>query len=140
MAPRTQAKPSRITLADLSPDERRALLEEAREEARHNPRDVEGYDALAPRERIIRDLMDARDHSRGCPVQEGERLGRIEGYDARRPPDPVSGAPERWLGVARCAECGGATVLDTTLEQAVEEYEAGLDETAQAADTPDTTL
>lgn len=119
--PAATRKPA-LTLADLSVEDRDALLAQAREEAKHNPR-VDGYDELAPREQAVRDLMDARDHTRGCPVQEGTELGRVEGYDARRPPDPASGAPERWLGVIRCINCGGATVLATTLDVAIEDLE-----------------
>jgi hypothetical protein len=52
--------------------------------AKHNPTDVEGYDELTARNKAIRELMDARDHVRGCPVQEGRELGRVEGYDGRR--------------------------------------------------------
>ena len=103
----------RITLGDLSSEARKALLEEAREAAKHNPTDVAGYAELTERERAIRDLMDARDHSRGCPVQEGTELGRVEGMDAYRPGDPNTGRPPATIAVIRCVECGGSSVLDT---------------------------
>jgi hypothetical protein len=120
--PRTESKP--ITLADLSVEDRKALLEQAREESKRNPRDVNGYHDLSDREQAIRDLMDARDHSRGCPVQEGTALGRVEGYEARRPPNPALGKPEQWLAVIRCVECGGSTVYDgETEERPLEPFE-----------------
>lgn len=106
--------PATITLADLSEADRKQLLEQAREESKHNPRDVPGYDQLSDDEKVIRELMDARDHARGCPVQEGVELGRVEGYDARKPPNPATGEPARYIGVIRCIECGGSTVLDGT--------------------------
>lgn len=124
-------KPRRITLADLSDEDRKALLSEAREAARFNPTDVEGYDSLAPREKAIRGLMDARDHTRGCPVQEGTELGRIEAYDAYKPRNPDTGEPARTIAVIRCVECGGSSVLadqDGGLEAALE----------RAASSPDT--
>lgn len=139
MTTRTRSKA--VTLADLSEDDRRALLEEAREAARHNPRDVPGLEALSERELAVRDLMDARDHTRGCPVAAGEELGRIEGYDARRPPDPASGSPEKWLGVIRCVTCGGATVLDERLEAALDAHAATVAAAADGGDPdPDDTL
>jgi hypothetical protein len=143
MPPRTE-KPKAITLADLSDEDRKALLEQAREESRHNPRDVEGYDELTDRERAFRELMDGRDHVKGCPVQEGARLGRIEGFEARKPPNPAIGEPERILGVLRCIDCGGSSVLDTPLEEAVERAIEGLPEPAGVAaggdgDDPDET-
>lgn len=110
---------TRITLADLNADDRRELLEAAREEAKHNPTDVPGYEDLSDREKAIRGLMDARDHSRGCPVQTGTTLGRVEGFDGTRPPNPAIGRPAAELGIVRCMECGGQTVLDTTLNVAV---------------------
>lgn len=117
----TAAKPkAKITLADLSDEDQRALMLEAREASKRNPVDVKGFDALTDHEKAVRGLMDARDHQRGCPVQEGAELGRVEGYDARRPADPVSGAPAKDVGVVRCVNCGGATVLDTRLEVALE--------------------
>jgi hypothetical protein len=118
MTPRTATK--RVTLGDLSDDDRAALLEEAREAARHNPTNVPGYEELSDQERLIRGLMDARDHLRGCPVQEGRTLGRVEGYDGRKPPNPATGTPERRLAVIRCIECGGTSVLAVPLEEALE--------------------
>lgn len=124
------AKP--ITLADLSDEDRKALLEEAREATTRNPVDVEGYDDLSDREKGIRSLMDARDHARGCPVETGAELGRVEGYDARKPPRPDLGEPERYFGVVRCVECGGTTVLAKRLDEALEDVElnAGADDGA----------
>lgn len=118
--PPTTTKPKAITLGDLSQEDRKALLEQAREEAKRNPTDVAGYEELTPRERAIRSLMDARDHSRGCPVQEGRDLGRVEGYEGRKPPNPALGEPEKYLGVVRCIECGGSTILEERLEPAIE--------------------
>lgn len=123
-------KPKAITLADLSTEDRKRLLEQAREEAKHNPRDVDGYDELTERERAFRVLGDARDHMRGCPVQTGTELGRVEGFDARKPPSPATGEPERILGVIRCCECGGSTLLDAPIDQAVDEALADLPEPA----------
>lgn len=125
------AKPKTITLADLTDEDRRALLEEAREQAKHNPRDVDGYDELGDRERGIRDLMDARDHLRECPVGLGKELGRIEGYDSRIPPRPDLGQPERFVAVIRCCECGGSTALDAPLEEALEAQAAAAIDTEQ---------
>lgn len=125
-----QPKPRRITLNDLSDEERSALLEEAREASKRNPTDIDGWAELAPREKVIRGLMDARDHMRGCPVQEGRELGRIEGYDAWRPPNPATGRPPANIAVIRCIECGGSSVLDDppmTINQAVEEAERELE-------------
>lgn len=129
MPPTTRDKPAPakgITLADLSEDDRKALLEDAREQAKHNPTDVPGYERLTARNKAIRALMDARDHVRGCPVQEGTELGRIEGYDGRKPPNPAAGQPEKFLGVVRCVECGGSSLLDTTIDAAVEATVAEL--------------
>lgn len=112
--------PKPITLADLSDEDRKALVEQAREEAKRNPTDVPGIENLTERELAIRALMDARDHARGCPVQEGRELGRVEGYEGRKPPNPATGEAERFLGVIRCVECGGSTVLDERLDPAVE--------------------
>lgn len=129
MSPQPQ-QPRRVTLADLSDDDRRALLLEAREEAKRNPTDVVGYDDLSERERVIRGLMDARDHMRGCPVQEGTDLGRVEGYDAFRPPNPATGRPAATIAVVRCIECGGTSVLDDpprTIEEAISEHESELE-------------
>lgn len=121
MTPATTDKNKRtVTLGDLSDEDRKALLDQAREQAKHNPTDVAGYGELTARNKAIRELMDARDHVRGCPVQEGRELGRIEAYDGRRPPNPATGEPERYLGVVRCVECGGSTVLDARLEAAIE--------------------
>lgn len=132
MAPTTtdKTKAKAITLGDLSQEDRKALLDEAREQAKHNPTDVPGYQSLTAREKAIRALMDARDHTRGCPVQEGEELGRIEGYDGRRPPNPALGKPEQFVGVVRCVECAGATVLEERLEPAIERVidELGLED------------
>lgn len=114
------AKPKTITLADLSDEDRKALLEQAREEAKHNPRDVEGYAELSDPERAFRELMDARDHIKGCPVAEGTVLGRVEAFNGRRPPNPALGEPERMLGVFRCCECGGSTVREEPLEALLE--------------------
>lgn len=120
MAPSpTKEKTGPVTLGDLSEADRKALLEEAREQAKHNPTDVVGYDTLTARNKAIRMLMDARDHSRGCPVQDGRELGRVEGYDGRKPPDPATGQPEKYLGVVRCQECGGSTLLEERLDEAV---------------------
>lgn len=116
----------KMTLADLSDDDRRELLEEAREAAKTNPTDVEGYAELSDREKAIRSLMDARDHMRGCPVQEGRELGRIEGYDSRKPPNPAIGEPERFIAVVRCIECGGTTAF-TRPPQTLDEVLAGID-------------
>lgn len=101
-----------ITLGDLSDEDRAALVRQAREASKRNSVEVEGYERLTERERAIRALMDARDHSRGCPVGEGEELGRIEGYDSRVPPNPAIGQAAFEVGVIRCVECGGTTVLD----------------------------
>lgn len=108
-------KPKRVTLADLSDEDRIDLLEQAREAARFNPTDVDGYAELSDREKAVRGLMDARDHARGCPVQEGTELGRIEGYDAFKPANPNTGEPARTVTVIRCIECAGSTVLDNRL-------------------------
>lgn len=118
MTPPRNAKP--ITLADLSDEDRKALLEEAREEAKHLPRDVDGYSELTERERAFRELMDNRDHVKGCPVAEGAILGRIEGFDGRQPPNPAIGEPEKLRAVIRCIDCGGASVLEDRLDVAVE--------------------
>lgn len=122
MTPATtdKQKGKAITLGDLSQEDRKALLEQAREQARHNPTDVDGYERLTAREKAIRALMDARDHARGCPVGDGLELGRVEGYDGRRPPNPAVGKPEEFVGVIRCVECAGATVLEERLEPAIE--------------------
>lgn len=121
MAQRTPTtKATGITLGDLTEADRKALLEEAREQAKHNPTDVAGYESLTAREKAIRALMDARDHARGCPVQEGRELGRVEGYEGRRPPNPALGRPEEHVGVIRCVECGGSTVLEERLDAAIE--------------------
>lgn len=111
--------PARLTLADLTDEDRKALFEEAREASRRNPTDVEGYQALSARERAIRELMDARDHTRGCPVQEGTELGRIEGYDAFKPGNPNTGERPRTIAVIRCVECAGSSVLTEDLEAAL---------------------
>lgn len=134
--PQPRAK-RRITLSDLSDEDRRSLLAEAAEASKHNPRDVDGYADLTPREQAVRELMDARDHARECPTASGAELGRIEGYDARRPPDPASGAPERYFGVIRCVNCGGATVLDDRLEPSIEEQLERLDAEQQTEDPDD---
>lgn len=133
----TEKKRPGITLGDLSEADRKALLEQAREQAKHNPTDVDGYAALTARNKAIRALMDARDHTRGCPVQEGRELGRIEGYEGRRPPDPARGRPEQFLGIVRCIECGGSTVLEESLEPAIERVadELGLED-PDPTDTP----
>lgn len=133
----TEKKRPGITLGDLSEADRKALLEQAREQAKHNPTDVDGYAALTARNKAIRELMDARDHTRGCPVQEGRELGRIEGYDGRRPPDPALGRPEQFLGVIRCIECGGSSILEERLEPAIERVvdELGLED-PDPTDTP----
>lgn len=128
MATDTAKKAKAITLGDLSDEDRKALVEQAREEAKRNPTDVDGYVELTPRERAIRALMDARDHSRGCPVQEGRELGRVEGYEGRKPPNPALGEPEKYLGVVRCIECGGSTLLAERLEPAIEAMLDELDE------------
>lgn len=133
MPPATRKR--RLTLADLSDEDRKALLEDAREAARHNPTDVDGYDELGEREKRIRELMDARDHMRGCPVQEGTTLGRIEGYDAHKPPNPNTGAPGRVVAVIRCLECGGTSVFDRQpggLEDALARLEAAHNADADA--------
>jgi hypothetical protein len=128
MAPQTTDKTKRtVTLGDLTEADRKALLEQAREQAKHNPTDVEGYESLSARNKAMRALMDARDHVRGCPVQLGRELGRIEAHDGRRPPNPATGEPERFLGVIRCVECGGSTVLEARLEAAVEATIAELE-------------
>jgi hypothetical protein len=103
---------TKITLGDLSAADRKDLIEQAREASKRNPTDVDGYDALSERERAIRALMDARDHSRGCPVGNGVELGRVEGYDSRVPPNPALGQAAHEVAVIRCVECGGSTVLD----------------------------
>lgn len=108
-----------ITLADLSDEDRIALLAQAREEAKRNPVDVDGYAELPDRDKRVRALMDARDHARDCPVALGLELGRVEGYDARKPPRPDLGEPARDVGVIRCIECGGASVLDESIDVAV---------------------
>lgn len=120
--PPVKTKPAagkRITLADLSDEDRLALLKDAREEAKRNPTDVPGYDELSDAEKARRSLMDARDHLRGCPVQEGTELGRIEAYDVRRPPNPATGEGPKQLGVVRCIECGGTSALGTNIEDAL---------------------
>lgn len=101
-----------ITLGDLSEADRRELLAEAKEAAKRNPVEVDGYEALSDREKAIRALMDARDHSRGCPVGEGLELGRIEGHDGRVPPNPAIGQAAYHVAVIRCMECGGETILN----------------------------
>lgn len=118
------AKPKTITLADLSDEDRTKLLEEAREASKRNPTNVEGYAELSEREQAIRGLMDARDHLRDCPVGLGRELGRVEGYDSRVPPRPDLGQPERFVAVIRCVECGGSTVLEAPLEEALEAHAA----------------
>lgn len=115
----TAAAPRRITLADLNDEERTALLSQAREEAKRNPTDVPGYDELSDAEKARRALMDARDHFRGCPVQEGAELGRVEAYDVRVPGNPATGALPTNIGVVRCIECGGTSALTTNLEEAL---------------------
>jgi hypothetical protein len=124
MPPVTKAKA--ITLADLTDEDRVKLLEEAREAAKTNPTDVEGYNRLSDREQAIRGLMDARDHLRDCPVGVGKELGRIEGYDSRVPPRPDLGQPERFVAVIRCVECGGTSVLEAPLEEALEAQAAAI--------------
>lgn len=117
----------RITLGDLSVEDRRVLLEQAREEAKHNPTEVEGYEDLTVRERAIRRAMDARDHVRNCPVQTGTSLGRIEGYDATKPPNPSRGEPARDVAIIRCMECGGQSTLDEPLEAALAPFTRELE-------------
>lgn len=114
--------PKSLTLSDLSDEDRKSLLEAAREEAKHNPTDVAGYDKLPKRDKAIRGLMDARDHVRDCPVAAGKILGRVEGFDATRPPNPAIGRPAAQLGVIRCIECGGQTVLEESLEAAIDNH------------------
>jgi hypothetical protein len=123
--PQPRAK-TRIRLKDLTDEDKRVLLEEARELAKRNPTDVDGYEDLSDREKSIRALMDARDHLRECPVGTGQDVGRVEGYDSTIPPRPDLGMPARDIAVIRCAECGGATVLDHPLERALEEHELEL--------------
>lgn len=141
--PPTKDKP--ITLADLGAEDRKALLEEAREESRHNPTDVDGYADLSETEQAIRRAMDARDHTRGCPVQTGQSLGRVEGYDARRPANPALGEPARMVGVVRCIECAGATVFDgkgerplLTLDEAIDRHRAPSPMGPSSDDEPET--
>lgn len=133
-----------ITLADLTTEDRKRLLEQAREETKRHPRDVEGYADLSERERGFRELMNRRHHVEGCPVDVGTELGRIEGYDGRIPPDPAIGRPERYVGIVRCCECGGATVLDDpiepALERALEELAEPAGVTAGGEDGPDNDL
>lgn len=120
---KASSRKPRVTLSDLTDEDRRALREELRDDLSRNPTDVEGYDELSDREKGIRALMDARDHLRGCPVSTGERLGRVEAYDARKPANPAKAEPERTLGVVRCIECGGGSVLDESVEEALKRVE-----------------
>jgi hypothetical protein len=130
-----------ITLADLSDADRRTLLEQARAAARRNPVDVEGYDELSDRERAFRALMDGFDHAKGCPVQEGEVLGRVEGFESRRPPNPATGTPAETVSVLRCCECGGSTVKEGTLDDLVDEELENLEPVAAGGgESPDKDL
>lgn len=131
-------QPRRITINDLTKEERAALLAEARELSKRNPTDAPGYSKLTKREKAVRALMDARDHMRGCPVQEGTILGRIEGFDAERPPDPTKMRPAQMIGVVRCVECGGSSVFKDpplTIDEAIAaaEAEAAAEAAAQPA-------
>lgn len=121
----TPRKKPGLSLADLSPEERDALLVELEEERRSlaepwapgaEPRE------LTAREKAIRLLMRERDHADGCPLIEDEHraAGRVEAYTEVRPPHPPTGRPAANITVVRCVECGGARYLeDVTVREAL---------------------
>jgi hypothetical protein len=97
-----------ITLADLPPDVRAALLAEAAAEKQAVAQAAvqSAEDAGAARNAAIAALMDDRDHLRNCPG------GRVEAYQARKPARPADAIPARNVTVIRCIECGGSLVLE----------------------------
>jgi hypothetical protein len=98
---------SKTALADLSADDRAALLAELEQQQRT---DGEAADAVqlaaaAKRNEAIKSLMSDRDHLRECPT------GRSELYAHTKPADPRKGRPEQPVTVVRCLECGSRRAL-----------------------------
>lgn len=130
MAPRTTTQ--KTGLADLSPEDRAALLEELRadENAKAETEAQIAEKRVAFRQEAIAELLDDRDHLRECPVADaGAAGGRVEMYEARRPAQPSKGKGPADVTVVRCLECGGSTVLERPYASTV----AALDQATELA-------
>lgn len=102
--------PPKVTLDQLDDGARALLLAElqAQQATARAAVAVEGDRQIAARTAAIASLMHDRDHLRDCPG------GRVEAYEARRPPQPSKAMPAADVTVVRCIECGGSTVLEET--------------------------
>lgn len=81
-------------------------------------------------EHVVADLesgfaakLEDRDHSRGCPVVDGDG-GRVEGYPSVKPAQPSNGVPAKQVTVVRCIECGGHVVVESDFETVIAEIES----------------
>lgn len=119
------ARSQKVTLDQLDDDARAALLAElARTQTATTTQAVaEGDRLAAARQAAIGDLMHDRDHLRDCPK------GRVEAYEARRPPQPSRAIPATDVTVVRCMECGGSTVIEDAYALTL----ARIDQTVAAA-------
>jgi hypothetical protein len=112
-----------VTLDQLDPEARAALLAEASAQLTADSAvKLEGAEAEASARRVeaLAELLDDRDHLRGCPG------GRVEAYAARKPPRPNDGIPAADVTVVRCVECGGSTVLEQNYPATVAQLEAAV--------------
>lgn len=106
MATTTKTPPK---LEDLSPEDRAALLEQAREQNTELDT-LAAREAASDRDLRIRELLTAEQvHLRGCPYTE---TGRVEAFGAVRPAKPNEGIPATPVTSIRCLECGGAIALE----------------------------
>lgn len=113
----TTTRKPKVSIGDLSPEDKAALVAELRAEQAANaepwapgaePRE------LTARERAVRLLLRERDHMDGCPLilDESRTAGRVEAYSEVRPANPARAEPAKTVTVARCIECGGARYMD----------------------------
>lgn len=121
----------KVTLDQLTPAARDALRAElAAEQAATATVPAEGDRQVAARTAAIAAMMHDRDHLRDCPG------GRVEAYEARRPPQPSKALPATDVTVVRCIECGGSTVIEqpypATLAQIDQSTAAHLEKAATA--------
>ena len=52
-------------------------------------------------------LLGVRGHMEGCRYEDTADGARVEGFDATRPPNPMTGDPAINVAVVRCIDCGG---------------------------------
>lgn len=106
--PQPRNQKDKVTLDQLTPEARQALLTELRADTVAQAEAVASIaeQSAAVRNRATGRLLHDRDHLRDCPG------GRVEAYESRRPPQPSQGRAATDVTVVRCVECGGSTVLE----------------------------